>query len=50
MSPARFVMEIRWNSPIKVAKRGSGEKRNTFVPIVIVSGTGHTNVPFPARV
>ena len=43
-------MEIKLNSSVKTAKKGFGEKKNTFVATVIVNGTGHTNVVFPAHV
>jgi len=43
-------MEVKLNSSMKAAKKGFGEKKNTFVATVNANGTGHTNVPFPARV
>jgi len=43
-------MEIKLNSSVKAARKGFGEKRNTFVATAIVNGTGHTDVSSPARV
>jgi len=43
-------MEIKLNSSVKAAKKGFGEKKNTFVATVIVNGSGRTDGLSPARV